>query len=97
MLKRLYSRQIEVLIKAHIYYITKVEFFIAFKTVYPQSITVQNAQARFRGTGLVPFNPQAVISKLDVKLRTLTPTSPPPSGTNPWVSQTPHNPVETLS
>jgi DDE superfamily endonuclease len=35
MLKRLYSRQIKVLIKAYIYYITKIEFFIAFKTVYP--------------------------------------------------------------
>jgi hypothetical protein len=35
MLKRLYGRQIEVLIKAYIYYIIKVEFFIAFKIVYP--------------------------------------------------------------
>jgi hypothetical protein len=96
MLKRLYNRQIEVLIKTYIYYITKVEFFIVFKTVYLQSITIQNAQAGFRGTGLVLFNPQAVISKLDIKLRTLTPTSPPPSRANPWVSQTPYNPAETL-
>jgi hypothetical protein len=43
------------------------------------------------------FNPQAVISKLDIKLRTLTPTSPPPSRTNPWVSQTSHNPAKALS
>jgi hypothetical protein len=39
----LYNQQIKVLIKAYIYYITKVEFFIAFKIVYPQSITIQNA------------------------------------------------------
>jgi hypothetical protein len=32
-----------------------------------------------------------------MKLRILTPTSPPPSGANPWVSQTPYNPTETLS
>jgi hypothetical protein len=83
MLKRLYSRQIEVLIKTHIHYITKVEFFIAFKTIYRQLITIQNAQARFRGTGLMPFNPQAMISKLDVKLRTLIPTSPLLSGADP--------------
>jgi hypothetical protein len=68
MLKRLYNRQIKVLIKAYIYYITKVEFFITFKTVYPQLIIIQNTQARFRGAGLVFFNPQAVISKLDMKL-----------------------------
>jgi hypothetical protein len=45
----------------------------------------------------VLFNPQAVISKLDMKLRILTPTSPLPFRTNPWVSQTPYNPAETLS
>jgi hypothetical protein len=39
-LKRLYSQQIEILIKAYIYYIIKIEFFIAFKTIYPQSITI---------------------------------------------------------
>jgi hypothetical protein len=37
-----------------------------------------------------------MISKLDVKLRTLTPTRPPSTDTDPWVSQTPHNPTETL-
>jgi hypothetical protein len=77
-LKRAYGRQIEDFIKAHINHITKVEFFMAFKTAYLQSITVQNAQARFRGAGLIPFDPQAVISKLDAKLRTPTPTAPPP-------------------
>ena len=42
-LKRAYGRQIEDFIKAHINHITKVEFFMAFKTAYLQSITVQNA------------------------------------------------------
>ena len=44
----------------------------------------------------MPFNPQAVISKLDVRLRTPTPTRPPSSDANPWVSQTPSNPIEAL-
>ncbi|KFY24886.1 hypothetical protein V493_04968 [Pseudogymnoascus sp. VKM F-4281 (FW-2241)] len=96
-LKRMYSRQIEGFMKAYINHITKVEFFMAFKTAYQQSITVQNAQAGFRGAGLVPFDPKAVISKLDVKLRTPTPTRPPSADTDPWVSQTPHNPTEALS
>jgi DDE superfamily endonuclease/helix-turn-helix, Psq domain len=95
-LKRAYSRQIEDFIKAHINHITKVEFFIAFKTAYLQSITIQNAKAGFRGAGLVPFNPQAVISKLDVKLRTPTPTRPPSADADHWVSQTPHNPTDAL-
>jgi len=79
----MYSRQIEGFIKAYINYITKVEFFIAFKAAYLLSITVQNAQARFRGASLIPFDPQAIISKLDVKLRTPTPTSPPFVDTDP--------------
>ena len=70
---------------------------MAFKTAYLQSITVQNAQAGFRGAGLIPFDPQAVISKLDVKLRTPTPTTPPFADADPWVSQTPHNPTNALS
>jgi hypothetical protein len=96
-LKRMYGREIEGFIKAYIYYITKVEFLTAFKAVYPRSITVQNAQARFRGAGLIPFDPQAVILKLDIKLRTPTPTSPPSADADPWVSQTPRNPTDALS
>jgi hypothetical protein len=72
--------------KAYITYITKVEFFIAFKEAYLQSITVTNGQAGFRGAGLIPFDPQAVISKLDVKLRTPTPTGPPSTDADLWVS-----------
>jgi len=61
------------------------------------TMTMANIQAGFRGAGLVPFNPQAVISKLDIKLRTPTPTGPPLSEADPWVSQTPHNPADAVS
>ena len=96
-LKRAYGRQIETFIKAHINHITKVEFFLAFVAAYRESITAQNAQARFRGAGLVPFDPQAVLSKLDVRLRTPTPPRAPSTDADPWVSQTPSNPTEALS
>ncbi len=96
-LKRAYSRQIETFIKAHINHITKVEFLLAFKAAYLESMTTDNAKAGFRGAGLIPFDPQAVISKLDVKLRTPTPTGPPLANTDSWVSQTPHNPTDALS
>jgi hypothetical protein len=95
-LKRMYRRQIKTFIKAHINHITKVEFFLAFHTAYNQSITIQNAKAGFRGAGLVPFDPQVVISKLDVRLRTPTPPRPPSTDANPWVSQTPYNPNDAL-
>ena len=96
-LKQAYGHQIEGFIKAHIKHITKVEFFIAFKEAYQQSITVLNGKAGFRGAGLIPFDPQAVISKLDVKLWTPMPTRPPSADADPWVLQTPHNPTDALS
>lgn len=82
----MYGRQIETFIKAHINHITKVEFFLTFHAAYNQSITTQNAKGGLRGAGLVPFDPQIVISKLDVKLRTLTPAGPPFADTDAWVS-----------
>jgi hypothetical protein len=60
-------------------------------------MTVENAKAGFRGAGLVLFDPQVVISKLDIKLRILIPTGPPSVNADPWISQTPHNPINTLS
>jgi hypothetical protein len=96
-LKRMYSREIEVFIKAAITHITKLEFFVAFKAAHDKTMTPENVQAGFRGAGLVPFNPQAVISKLDIKLRTPTPTRPPPADADPWVSRTPCNPADAVS
>ncbi|KAJ8070704.1 hypothetical protein OCU04_001075 [Sclerotinia nivalis] len=93
-LKRAYGCQIDGFIKAHINHITKVEFFIAFKAAYQQSITTQNIKAGFRGAGLIPFDPQAILSKLDIRIRTPT---PPLVDLDSWISQTPHNPTEALS
>jgi hypothetical protein len=67
-LKRMYGCQIKFFIKAYINYIIKIEFFLAFHIVYNQSITTQNTKTRFRGTGLVLYDPQVVISRLDIKL-----------------------------
>ncbi|APA14283.1 hypothetical protein sscle_12g090530 [Sclerotinia sclerotiorum 1980 UF-70] len=92
-LKRSYGCQIDGFIKAHINHISKIEFFIAFKAAYQESITVQNMKAGFRGAGLIPFNPEAVLSKLDIRIHTPT----PPFDLDLWISQTPHNPTEALS
>jgi hypothetical protein len=93
-LKRAYGREIEIFMKSHINHITKVEFFMAFKSAFPVVFTEDNIKAGFRGAGLVPLHPEAVISKLDVRLRTPTPPVAPPAETNIWVAQTPSNPIE---
>jgi hypothetical protein len=96
-LKKAYGREIEHFVRAHINHITKVEFFLAFKAAHFAAMTESNNKGGFRGAGLVPFDPEAVISKLDVKLRTPTPTGPPSAAADPWCSQTPQNPTEAVS
>ncbi|KFZ25260.1 hypothetical protein V502_00261 [Pseudogymnoascus sp. VKM F-4520 (FW-2644)] len=78
-LKTAYSRQIENMMRMHITYITKVDFFPAFFTAFQAAITEENIKGGFRGTGLVPFNPESVILKLNIKLKTPSPASSRPS------------------
>ena len=82
-LKRAYGRELEDLIKAHINYITKLEFFIAFKAAYIAIMTSENIKAGFRRAGLMPYDPQVVLSKFDVKLRTPTLIGPPLPNVDP--------------
>jgi hypothetical protein len=87
-LKRAYSREVESLIRHHINHITKLEFLPAFKTAYNRSFTSANICSAFRGAGLVPLQPDTVLSKLDVQLRTPTPAALPEA---PWEARTPSN------
>ena len=45
-------------------------------------MTESNNKGGFKGTSLIPFDPKAIILKLDIKLRILIP-SPPPLTTDP--------------
>ena len=75
----------------HPYCITKQELLLGFKRAFDAAITKSNIQGGFRGAGLVPLDPQAVISKPNVRLRS------PPLPTvedGPWQSETPSNTLE---
>jgi hypothetical protein len=72
-LKKAYRRQVEALIRSQISYVTKLKFLLAFKRAYKAAITSNNIQGGFRGARLAPFNPERVISTLNVKLRTPLP------------------------
>jgi hypothetical protein len=93
-LKQAYGRQVEDLIRAYINHVSKLEFLCAFRQAFLTSITERNIQGGFAGAGLVPFDPERVLSKLDIKLRTPTPPTSRPGTAQPWVFQTPHNPRE---
>jgi hypothetical protein len=72
LLKRSYSDSILALARNYIYYINKETFLLAFKATYKHTFTKKNACAGFRGARLVLFNLDAVLLKLNIRLRTLT-------------------------
>jgi hypothetical protein len=80
--------------RAHINHISKLEFLCAFREAFVASMTEKNVRGGFAGAGLVPYDPERVLSKLDVKLRTPTPPNSRVGTPQPWVFQTPHNPRE---
>jgi hypothetical protein len=96
-LKRSYSKQLEAFIKTHVNHIAKPEFFIAFKAVHLVIMITENIKAGFRSVNLLPYNPQVVLSKFDIKLRTSTPTGSPLPEADLWISRTPYDSVEAIS
>ena len=96
-LKQAYGRQVEDLMRMHINHVSKLEFLCGFRAAFFASMTERNIQGGFAGAGLVPYDPERVLSKLDVKLRTPTPLNSRAATPQPWVFQTPHNPREANS
>lgn len=74
-LKQAYGRQIEMKMRAGTSHITKEDFFPAFFAAFQEAIAEKNVQGGFRRAGLVPFYPESVIGRLDLK-----PPTPTPSG-----------------
>lgn len=89
-LKKAYGKQVEELMRSYVDHITKLEFLPALKAAFEVAFTKQNIVGGFQGAGLVPLDQEAVISKLDVKLRTPT---PPQAKAATWDPRTSHNPA----
>jgi hypothetical protein len=96
-LKKAYSREIEHLIRRPITLISKTEFFPAFYAAYQATMKEKNIKGGVRGAGLVPLDPESVILKLDVQLRTPTPIEEEASLPDLWVPKTPKTVLEATS
>jgi hypothetical protein len=96
-LKSAYGQEIEHLIRCSITHISKTEFFPAFYAAFQATMTEKNIKSAFRGAGLVPLDPESVVSKLDVQLRTPTPPKEVAEPLTPWVSKTPKTVLEAQS
>jgi hypothetical protein len=84
-LKRAYKKEVGTLANSHINRIDKLAFLAAFLAVYQGVFSSDNIKAGFRATGLVPLDPGVVLSKLEIKPRTPSPSLP----TTPWNPKTP--------
>jgi hypothetical protein len=73
LLKQAYKTEINVLADSHINYINKRTFLATFLAVYNRAILKSNILSSFQATSLVLLDPEVVLSKLEVKLRTPTP------------------------
>jgi hypothetical protein len=93
-LKMAYGREIERLMRRRRTHITKTQFFPAFYAAHQAAITEINIRGGFRGAGLAPFNPESVILKLDIRLRTPTPPEEDTSRAQPWTPKTPRTVTE---
>ena len=81
-LKQAYKKEINVLANSHIHHIDKKAFLAAFAQVFDKIFSKENILSSFQATGLVPLDPEVVVSKLEVK-----PFTPPPSLTAPTTWQ----------
>ncbi|SCO92444.1 related to transposase [Fusarium oxysporum] len=94
LLKKAYGREIEHLIRCSITHVSKTEFFPAFYAAFQSTMTEENIKAAFRGAGLIPIDPESIVSKLDIQLRTPTPVEEEVDPSTPWVSKTPKTAIE---
>jgi hypothetical protein len=90
-LKKAYSRQIENIVRTRITHISKEAFIPAFIEAFKAAMTKENIQGGFRGAGLVPYNPEVVMSQLDIRLSTPILENSRPTTSHSWVSKTPQN------
>ncbi|ENH71166.1 hypothetical protein FOC1_g10000039, partial [Fusarium oxysporum f. sp. cubense race 1] len=89
--------EIERLMGCFINHITKIEFFPAFYAAHRATIIEINIKGGFRGARLAPFDPENVILKLDMQLRTPIPPAEVMIPSTPWTARTPKTLLEAQS
>lgn len=92
-LKRLYGSLVEQKMSLGVNNIDKIDFLTLYRQVRAQALSESNIKSGFRGTGLIPYDPNAVLSLLHTQYRTPSPPIPPPQQPQ-WTAETPHNILE---
>ncbi|ENH65375.1 hypothetical protein FOC1_g10000703 [Fusarium oxysporum f. sp. cubense race 1] len=70
-------------------HISKTEFLSFFYAAFRATMTEKDIKGGIEDAGLIPFDPESVVSKLEVQLRTPTPAEEQASQAQPWTSKAP--------
>ncbi|KAI7975922.1 hypothetical protein EIK77_009204 [Talaromyces pinophilus] len=92
-LKRLYGAAVESRIRKGIHHVDKVDFLEMLYKVRIETYTTQNIKGGFSHSGIVPYDPQKVLSQLQIVIRERTPAQSRPSTSSSanWSPKTPYN------
>ncbi|KAL1952619.1 hypothetical protein VTO42DRAFT_4601 [Malbranchea cinnamomea] len=90
-LKAVYGRQVENQMRLGINHIDKEEFLALYPAVHLQALNENNIKSGFRAAGLIPYDPDQVLSRLNTTMRTPTPPGTSHSSQASSVTATPHN------
>ena len=88
-LKQLYGNLIKQIIARGVNHINKYEFLPLYRQARQAALHRNNIQAGFAATGLVPYDPDRVLSLLHTEYQT-PPLQRRPSNAS-WAAETPHN------
>ena len=93
-LKRSYGSVVQEQMRAGINHVDKDDFLDLYLQARIATYSPSTIQSGFRATGLVPFDPDEVLSRLHIQLKTPSPVRPVLEASSPWVLETPHNITE---
>ena len=90
-LKHIYGQQTQDLIRKGIHSVGKEDFLYIYPAVHQKALSSSNIISGFTATGLIPFSPERVFSKLKVLIKTPTPPSSSHSNQSFGTGKTPFN------
>ncbi len=89
-LKRSYGYLVEQKMGLGVNHIDKSEFLSLYQQARPEALKESNIRSGFAATGLVPYNPDRVLSLLHAQYHTPSPQRPL-AQSQTWIAETPHN------
>lgn len=94
-LKRAYGRFVSDLARASYNHIDKLDFLAEYPRARVEAFKPQTIQTSFAATGITPFEPERVLSKLNISLYTPTPPgSRPSSRSSQFTPKTPKTVIQ---